>query len=71
MVYNSRIRQLIRQNMAAGQIEEYNEYKDKYRIKKTYISFLLADTCIRGDTFPVYLFVEYEIESIAGTKLPE
>ena len=43
MMYNSRIRQLIRQNMAAGQIEEYNEYKDKYRIKKTYISFLLAD----------------------------
>ncbi len=34
MMYNSRIRQLIRQNMAAGQIEEYNEYKDKYRIKK-------------------------------------
>ena len=51
MVYNSRIRQLIRQNMAAGQIEEYNEYKDKYRIKKTYISFLLADDCICDHTF--------------------
>ncbi len=71
MVYNSRIRQLIRQNMSAGQIEEYNEYKDKYRVKKAYISFLLADTCIRGYASSVYLFVEYEIESITGTKLPE
>lgn len=56
--------------MAAGQIEEYNEYKDKYRVKKAYISFLLADTCIRGDTFPVYLFVEYKIKSAAQTKFP-
>lgn len=71
MVYNSRIRQLIRQNMAVGQIEEYNEYKDKYRIKKTYISFLLADDCICDHTSSVCLFVEYEIESIIGTKLLE
>ena len=71
MVYNSRIRQLIRQNMAVGQIEEYNEYKDKYRIKKTYISFLLADDCICDYTSSVCLFVEYEIESIIGTKLLE
>ena len=71
MVYNSRVRRLIRQNMSAGQIEEYNEYKDKYRIKKTYISFLLADDCICDHTSSVCLFVEYEIESIIGTKLPE
>ena len=71
MMYNSRIRQLIRQNMAAGQIEEYNEYKDKYRIKKTYISFLLADACICDHTSSICLFVEYKIESIAGTKLSE
>lgn len=71
MVYNSRIRQLIRQNMDVGQIEEYNEYKDKYRIKKTYISFLLADDCICDHTSSVCLFVEYEIESIIGTKLLE
>ena len=71
MVYNSRIRQLIRQNKAAGQIEENNEYKDKYRIKKTNISFLLADDSICDHTSSICLFVEYEIESIAGTKLPE